>query len=186
MTDRDLFLEHTIDYFGPHAERKGEIESQLPTFIQWDFVFRPSQSPQLKQLEAEAFRPVQQWFRNQGWPVLRLPENIWESVESIPEEARVPEEVVQNLLTRFEQMDDQRKGAVFTLFCCGSDRTHWTAAQALLEGGITPKEFALVLASAEITAAKLAGQMSKSDWKEALREFEDLAYDALDFADEEA
>jgi hypothetical protein len=55
-----------------------------------------------------------------------------------------------------------------------------------LEGGITPKEFALVLASAEITAAKLAGQMSKTDWKEALREFEDLAYDALDFADEEA
>jgi hypothetical protein len=75
---------------------------------------------------------------------------------------------------------------VFTLYCCGSDRTHWTAAQALLEGGITPKEFALVLASAEITAAKLAGEMSKADWKEALREFEDLAYDALDFADEEA
>jgi hypothetical protein len=185
MTDRDLFLEHTIDYFGPHAERTGEIESQLPIFIQWDFIFRPSQDPKLKQLEAEAFRPVQQWFRNLGLPVVRLSENIWQDMNDIPDEAKVPDEVTNVLLERFQRLDDQQKGACFTLYCCGSDRTHWAASQALVEGGITPKEFAQVLVSAEITPDKLSGYMSKTDWKEAVYEFEQLAYDALEFSDEE-
>lgn len=181
--DKELFLEHYTDYFTPDAPKAGEIEQQIPTLIQWDFAFRPDSDGPGRQPQLEAFRLVWNWLKSEGLKAGELPVNGYAALEDIPENEKVPAETVAWIAQTFDNLTPLEKGAVFTLYCCVSGGQHFAASLALLKGGITPDEFAHILAAVDFTTDKLTGEITKQDWKEALAEFKGKALEAYQFAE---